>query len=509
MKKMILMATTATIMFSLVAQSDVAAKTQRFQQVVTTKKIKNNKYHMKNTKQVLYKLSTTKKKKKLKITTKKLTKANAQKTLYVVKSVKVKKPKGTRKWSNTTYYLLAQSKNGKQVGYAKKTAITKGAYVPRTPTIKSEASLNNKYHFKDTKEQVYALSTTKLKKSVKITKTRQAAADANQKIRVKQKVVVQVPNGDTKWKATTYYRLETTSGASIGYVLLNSIVKGEYQTVDEQNLAKGFATGSIAKKRLADNQATIKKMLTKNTPMITANPIFTDWATEKKALILGDSIAKGTEYINGKATVTAKPFITTALLNLGVSADKIQNSAFSGSGVFAYVKADAPQNLGWQITNRNISAFSVVFLSYGTNDWAKDKQGAKTLLDDATELNRSIQAIREMAPTAKIFGVLPLDRFDAKKVNLWNNIGKQGFTLEELSQAYAQVYAANGVPAFDWHTGNNNVISNPAQMSDGKTHPNDAGYALMTATITPWLAGQVSPATASETVQSATSDSNN
>lgn len=363
----------------------------------------------------------------------------------------------------------------------------------RHQTIVTTKKVNKtKYHIKhENQKTVSKLSTVHKKRRVKIKQIKLPKKAKHQTLYATKKIRVKKPKGHTKWKYTTYLLLKYANGKKVGFVKEQNLVKGKYLTPDQRQLEKGYATGALRKKRLNAYKVTVNQMLSRYPQQVTKQAKIKDWQAIDKTVIFGDSIALGREYINGDARVADKPFIDTALQKVGVTGP-ITNRAYSGSGVFAYAKKSFPRNLAWQLAKHDISRYSVIFLSYGTNDWGLTKQGKKSLLQVSTELNHEIQVIRERAPEAKILAVLPIDRYDSKHNNLYadHNVGKQGYTLEELNDAFARVYKANGIPAFDWHKGQNAAITSYRDMSDGQTHPNNQGYAKMAAKLANWLEQQ-------------------
>ncbi|QBO36876.1 SGNH/GDSL hydrolase family protein [Periweissella cryptocerci] len=349
-----------------------------------------------------------------------------------------------------------------------------------------------KYYIKNPKQKtVSKLSTTRRQRPLKIKQIKLAKKMKQSTLYAIKTVRVKKPIRGSKWNYTTYVLLTSATGKKVGYVKKAHLEKGKYLTPEQRQLLKGYVTGNVRKQRLVLNKSAVRQLLALTPRQVTTQSKITDWPALNKAVIFGDSIARGREYVDGEATIAAKPFINDALQKIGVTGN-IQNYAYSGSGVCAYANKSFPRNLAWQIDNRKFARYPVIFLAYGTNDWGLTVQGKKSLLQVARTLDDDIQKMREQAPDTKILAVLPIDRFNSKHDNLYTNykVSKQGYTLEELNAVFKQVYQANGIPVFDWHQGQNAAITSYKDMSDGVTHPTKRGYAKMATKLAGWLQQQ-------------------
>ncbi len=166
----------------------------------------------------------------------------------------------------------------------------------------------------------------------------------------------------------------------------------------------------------------------------------------RSMLILGDSITQGMDAhrsANSYANKIADLLDATAV-NQGIGGEIFRPAILDGDIGFTP---------------------DIVTIAYGTNDYSK-RDDSEDFLRDATAFYRGV---RDLFPTAKIFGILPTWRADANA-----KPRPMGKNFEEAKDIVRTAAESVGAAVID---GDGLVPHSPYCFDDGKLHPNDLGFA--------------------------------
>ncbi len=103
----------------------------------------------------------------------------------------------------------------------------------------------------------------------------------------------------------------------------------------------------------------------------------------------------------------------------------------------------------------------VAVINYGTNDWARER-------DVRVTADAYLKRLAECFPAARRFVVLPVWRTSEGTIK-----EKTGWTIRDVREIIAEAalrYGCTVIPGIDL------IPHDPALFSDGKVHPNDAGF---------------------------------
>lgn len=165
----------------------------------------------------------------------------------------------------------------------------------------------------------------------------------------------------------------------------------------------------------------------------------------RKMLILGDSVTQGMDAhccANSYANKIADLLDATAV-NQGIGGEIFRPAILDG-------------NIGFTP--------DIVTVAYGTNDYSK-RDDSEIFVREATAFYRGV---RNLFPTAKIFGILPIWRGDANAKP--RPMGKSFEEAKEIVRAAAETVGAAVID------GDGLVPHSPYCFDDGKLHPNDLGF---------------------------------
>lgn len=198
----------------------------------------------------------------------------------------------------------------------------------------------------------------------------------------------------------------------------------------------------------------------------------------------GDSLTYG--QTKNQATRAKQPYIDKAVTTLG---GNVTNRGMQGTGLFRGAKSK--HNLGAEISKNRalLRHANVVTIGMGTNDYAliDDNKRKHSLPELKKQLAKNIKQIKKLNKNVRIIGILPTNRFNAQGKSLYNSVGKNGFSLNQLSDAYKKIYQKHGVAVLDWRKTNQTVIKKPQQLADRKTHPSQKTYNAMAKVLVKFL----------------------
>lgn len=183
-----------------------------------------------------------------------------------------------------------------------------------------------------------------------------------------------------------------------------------------------------------------------------------------KIIMLGDSITQGWD---GSKTV-AKPL--SALIQDATNVP-VTNLAQGGSEVSGNRNNDAATILA----KNNFTDYDCAIIMYGTNDLNLSTNS----LDQVTKaLQALITRLRTDNSAMIIIGVVPIQSFLVG--NSMDDVGKGGYSQNQLCDAEFKVYQSNDCYTLDWR---DNPIVTPdnrtTTLGDKELHPTQATYELM------------------------------
>lgn len=208
----------------------------------------------------------------------------------------------------------------------------------------------------------------------------------------------------------------------------------------------------------------------------------------EKIGVFGDSIPAGWDgyhfYLNSSyPDWTAKYLGTnTAVENFACPSGRIVGNRYAYLGTTL-----VPQDLSAAIKpHRNdIKKMNVIFVHIGTNDYT-NYSGSGSLKNVMRHLRYNIKLIQKLNPSAKIYGILPISRFDANGMNRDNMSDMYGYTYHDLRAAEARLYKSMGAKVVNFQQIAPNIITNSNKdvtLKDHEIHPTaqtaqKLGYAL-------------------------------
>ncbi|XIF19461.1 MAG: SGNH/GDSL hydrolase family protein [Acetilactobacillus jinshanensis] len=200
---------------------------------------------------------------------------------------------------------------------------------------------------------------------------------------------------------------------------------------------------------------------------------------------LGDSVTRGFDGYHDLFTGTypqdLEKILGEKVINQGVDAATL-------SGPFL-------GDMTSQIKNTHFPQYNGVLLFYGTNDYDHTHHDLKQI---TTVLKKNLKFIQKNYPKLKIWGILPLTRYD----NYHNDDDVKnavGFTFKQLIAALAKTYRQCGVPALNWEADPHPIITDAnykKRLNDEHVHPTRATYQLMAQRIAKFIKVIISAETA-------------
>ena len=191
---------------------------------------------------------------------------------------------------------------------------------------------------------------------------------------------------------------------------------------------------------------------------------------------LGDSLTRGFDGRRDLFTGTYPQELTKILKQ------KVINQGVDGATISHPFLGD----LTSQVHNTHFPQYDGVILFFGTNDYGHSHQPLKQV---AKILKKNVQWIQKHAPGLKIWGILPLTRYDQLK-NDDHVKCAAGYTFQELLGALARVYQVTRVPFLNWETDPQPLITDQnfkERLNDNHVHPTKATYRLMAERIAKFM----------------------
>ncbi len=101
---------------------------------------------------------------------------------------------------------------------------------------------------------------------------------------------------------------------------------------------------------------------------------------------------------------------------------------------------------------------NIIFVHIGTNDYT-NYSGSGSLQNVMRHLRYNIKLIKKLNPSAKIYGILPISRYDANGMNRNNMADMYGYTFHDLRAAEAKLYKSMGATVINFQQFAPNVIT--------------------------------------------------
>ncbi|EEI70791.1 MAG: SGNH/GDSL hydrolase family protein [Lentilactobacillus hilgardii] len=196
----------------------------------------------------------------------------------------------------------------------------------------------------------------------------------------------------------------------------------------------------------------------------------------KKIGFFGDSIPSGWDgyhfYMNNSYPDWMNKYLGTdnRVENFSVPHAKIVGKRFAYIGT-TRVAQDLPVAIKYH--ENDIRNMNMIFIHIGTNDYT-NYSGSGSLRNVIAHLKRNVMAIKLLNPTAKLYGVLPLTRYDANGQNRQNMSDMYGYTFGQLRSAEAKLYRQLGVNVINFDTIAPNLITDQNKdivYEDHEIHP--------------------------------------
>lgn len=188
-----------------------------------------------------------------------------------------------------------------------------------------------------------------------------------------------------------------------------------------------------------------------------------DWS-EKYIIAFGDSIIAGQELI--KEETPYRDVVYPKLASYLLNARKFDNFAETGTGQFKG-QHNLDKLTGWNHNftgsinhyKEEVKRADVILISFGNNDWKQpNPDGTLHTLDDVKLLLRkNIIRLINLNSKAQIIGLLETMSF-REGLPALNLEGPNGFSYQNMVDAYDEVYKSLNIPVFDlrrYNIGNN------------------------------------------------------
>lgn len=132
---------------------------------------------------------------------------------------------------------------------------------------------------------------------------------------------------------------------------------------------------------------------------------------------------------------------------------------------------------------------NVLVIEYGTNDY---RHSTASLKQVQAKMTQAIKYIRKQNPKIKIYGIIPLPRFDFSDIN--TRVGIGGYTFPELQRGMAQTYKKLGIPTYNISKAHPYFINKTnfyQKYYDHRVHPTSQTYQQFGYYISQWLQQQL------------------
>jgi len=187
-----------------------------------------------------------------------------------------------------------------------------------------------------------------------------------------------------------------------------------------------------------------------------------------KLAYMGDSIPHGwsgaVNYINSNY-----PTWMAKYLGISMTASQVPtNMAISSGKILGSQNRDMPQIMHRQ----DFKKYNMMTIQYGTNDYAHSEYSLKEVM---TELQKNITTIKSSNPKLKIYGILPLSRFQKGSGEPADHIKMSGgYTFNQLKAAERKLYKKNHIAVIDFQKLDPNLITaanRKTTLRDHVLHP--------------------------------------
>ncbi|QBP17710.1 SGNH/GDSL hydrolase family protein [Acetilactobacillus jinshanensis] len=191
---------------------------------------------------------------------------------------------------------------------------------------------------------------------------------------------------------------------------------------------------------------------------------------------LGDSVTRGFDGYHDLFTGTypqdLEKILGEKVINQGVDAASL-------SGPFL-------GDMTSQLRNTHFPQYRGVILFYGTNDYDHTDHNLKQI---SAALKKNLKYLHKNYPKLKIWGVLPLTRYDFYK-NDDNVKNAVGFTFKQLLNTLEKTYQKCHVPVLNWEEDPRPIINDnnyKQRLNDSHVHPTRATYQLIAERIAKFI----------------------
>lgn len=210
--------------------------------------------------------------------------------------------------------------------------------------------------------------------------------------------------------------------------------------------------------------------------------------TGKRIGVFGDSIPAGWDgyhfYLNSSyPDWTAKYLGTnTKVENFACPSGRIVGNRYAYLGITL-----VPQDLSAAIKAHKtaIKHMNMIFVHIGTNDYTSYSNSG-SLKNVIRHLRYNIRVIKKLNPSAKVYGILPISRYDLNGMNRDSMSDMYGYTYHDLRVAEAKAYKSLGAKVVNFNQFAPHIITNENKdvtLEDHEIHPTPQtaqklGYAL-------------------------------
>lgn len=193
-------------------------------------------------------------------------------------------------------------------------------------------------------------------------------------------------------------------------------------------------------------------------------------------IMLGDSITNG---FDGHQDLEKNVSYYLKHLNPAL---QITNAGVNAGTIVGRSERD----LTFQVDTHDFRNYQLATIFYGTNDFA---HRAETLEIIGRILQKNLTHIKQENPKIKIFGILPINRFDGGMDN-YEISGLAQYSFAELLNKLTDIYQINQIPVLNWRKVAPNLLTlnnYTEKLGDQRLHPNTQTYAEMTKIINQFI----------------------
>ena len=191
---------------------------------------------------------------------------------------------------------------------------------------------------------------------------------------------------------------------------------------------------------------------------------------------LGDSLTRGFDGYHDLFTGTYPQELEKIIHQ------KVINQGFDGATLSGPFLGDMTS----QIHNIHFPQYDGALLFYGTNDYGHSHNGLDKI---SRVLKQNVKFIQKNYPQVKIWGILPLTRYD--RMHNDDQIKcAAGYTFRELLTTLGQTYRKLKVPFLNWEADPQPLITDrnfKQRLNDNHLHPTRATYHLMAERIAKFI----------------------